>query len=79
MPREDEDKIVSLDRAREREAERRREQARAARDAANRRRLAEHGPRAVRTGRLIGRALGLLILAVGIAAFGFWIWSLIPH
>ncbi|MBI1405210.1 MAG: hypothetical protein GC145_03685 [Caulobacter sp.] len=79
MSREDEDKVVSLDRAREREAERRREQARAARDAANRRRLAEQGPRAVRTGRLIGRALGVLILTAGIAAFGFWIWSLLPH
>ncbi|MCE3290680.1 MAG: hypothetical protein K0R83_2692, partial [Caulobacter sp.] len=56
MPRED-DKIVSLDQRREQEADRKRAKAMADRDAVRRRKLAERGPAAVRSGRLVGQIL----------------------
>jgi actin-like ATPase involved in cell morphogenesis len=72
----DDDKIISLEQRRAREVERKAQQAAAAREAQRRRSLAEHGPAAVRTGRLIGRVVGLVILAVGIGSLAMWIYSL---
>ncbi|WGM39305.1 hypothetical protein [Caulobacter sp. NIBR1757] len=72
MPRED-DKIVSLDQRREQEADRKRAQAMAERDARRRRQLAEHGPAAERHGRLVGRILLGLLLVVLVAAVTWWV------
>lgn len=72
MPRED-DKIVSLDQRREQEADRKRAKAMADRAAAQRRKLAERGPAAVRHGRLLGRILMGLLLAVLVAAVAYWV------
>ncbi len=72
MPRED-DKIVSLDQRREQEADRKRAAAMAERDARRRRQLAERGPVAVRSGRIVGRiVMGLLILVL-VAAVTWWV------
>ena len=72
MPRED-DKIVSLDQRREQEADRKRAKAMADREAIRRRKLAERGPAAVRNGRLVGRILVGLLLAVLAAAVVYWV------
>ena len=72
MPRED-DKIVSLDQRREQEADRKRAKAMADRDAVRRRKLAERGPTAVRSGRLVGQILVGLLLAVLAAAVIYWV------
>jgi uncharacterized membrane protein YcjF (UPF0283 family) len=72
MPRED-DKIVSLDQRREQEADRKRAKAMADRDAVRRRKLAERGPAAVRSGRLVGRILVGLLITVLAAAVIYWV------
>lgn len=72
MSRKD-DKIVSLDQRREQEADRKRAQAMAERAAARRRQLAERGPAAVRGGRLVGRILVGLLVAVLAAAVVYWV------
>lgn len=73
MAREDKDKIVSLDQRREQEADRKRAAAMAERDARRRRELAERGPAAERYGRLLGKVLAGLLLAVLVAAVTFWV------
>jgi hypothetical protein len=72
MPRED-DKIVSLDQRREQEADRKRAKAMADRDAVRRRKLAERGPAAVRSGRLVGQILVGLLVTVLAAAVIYWV------
>ena len=72
MARED-DKIISLDQRREQEADRMRAKARADREAVRRRKLAERGPAAVRSGRLVGRILVGLLLTVLVAAVVYWV------
>jgi hypothetical protein len=72
MAREDKDKIISLDQRREQEADRKRARAMADREAVRRRKLAERGPAAVRSGRLVGRILVGLVLASLLAAVVYW-------
>jgi hypothetical protein len=76
MPRDD-DKIISLEKRREQEADRKRAQVIAAREAQRRRRLAERGPTAVWMGRLIGQVAGVVIVLAALASLGFWVWSLV--
>lgn len=73
MAREDKDKIISLDQRREQEADRKRAQAMADRDARRRRQLAERGPAAERHGRLFGRILAALVIAALVAAVAYWV------
>ncbi|RYF91074.1 MAG: hypothetical protein EON95_15675 [Caulobacteraceae bacterium] len=73
MAREDKNKIISLDQRREQEADRKRAKAMADRDAARRRALAERGPVAVRSGRLVGRILAAVIVAAVVAAVVYWV------
>lgn len=75
MTRKD-DKIISLGERREQAADRKRAEEQARQAAARRRRLAESGPVASRTGRLIGRVVGLLFLAVLIGSVALWLYSL---
>lgn len=75
MAREDKDKIISLDQRREQAADRKRAKAMADREALRRRKLAEHGPVATRTGRLFGRVLVALLLAVLVAAVAYWVFG----